>query len=253
MPSLFEQYCERAEHEHKDHLLVMLRASGELDPIAAAVANRARDHFEDPNLAADRARDMGFERAAEVFRTLLPKAKKECSGSTGEILATEFVDQHTDYTVSIKRLRWKDGRDVALRGDDFIGVVLPLPENTAPAFVKGESKSLKALNNATLDSATEALLASGGAPTPHSLVFVATRLREAGQSELATVHDLAAVRRVADDAVTHMLFVFTQSDWEDRLKTRVEEAVGPCPLHIVSMVVEDHPGLIAKVFEVLNA
>jgi len=227
----------------------MLRA-GYSEPLALAVAKCAREHFEDPVIAADRARDLGFELAAKTFKNLLPEAKKERSGSTGEILATEFVNQQTDFTVTIKRLRWKDGRDVALRGDDFIGIALD--KDGSHAFLKGESKSLKALNNATLDSATDALLASGGTPTPHSLLFVATRLREAGQSGLAKLHELAAVTGVPTN-VEHMLFVFTESDWEDRLKKRIEDAVGPRPLRIVCLLVEDHPGLVAMIFEDLNA
>ncbi len=40
----------------------------------------------------------------------------------GEILATEFIEFQTEFRIPVRRLRYKDGREMALRGDDFLGV-----------------------------------------------------------------------------------------------------------------------------------
>jgi hypothetical protein len=41
--------------------------------------------------------------------------------ATFEILATELVEEEIGLRVPVRRLRYKDGRNMPMRGDDFIG------------------------------------------------------------------------------------------------------------------------------------
>ena len=117
------------------------------------------------------------------MKTKLPTKKNIRSGDLGEILSTEFIDAETPYQVSIKRLRWKDHRDMAMRGDDVIGII-PASEDKKINFLKTEAKSRAALNTATVQQARAALNDHDGLPSPHALAFVADRLYEMGNEEL---------------------------------------------------------------------
>jgi hypothetical protein len=79
------------------------------------------------------------------LREKLPQTPKIRSGDLGEILATQYIDERTAYKAPIKRLRWKDHREMPLRGDDVIGIALP--DGNAPIrFLKSEVKSRKSLS-----------------------------------------------------------------------------------------------------------
>src|SRR5262245_4390387 len=66
---------------------------------------------------------LGKPAAAEFVSGKLPENKSIRSGDLGEILAAEYLAGQTDYETPIKRLRWKDHRNMAMRGDDLIGIM----------------------------------------------------------------------------------------------------------------------------------
>jgi len=98
---------------------------------------------------------LGKQAAADFIRKKLPTSKSMRSGDLGEIFATEFIAEKTAYDVPIKKLRWKDHRNMALRGDDVIGILLT-PEGRLQ-FLKAESKSRVNLSAAVLEKAREDL------------------------------------------------------------------------------------------------
>src|ERR1700720_173110 len=63
---------------------------------------------------------LGKPAAAALIQGKLPTTKQIRSGDLGEIYATEWIDAHSGYRAPIKRLRWKDHRNMAMRGDDVI-------------------------------------------------------------------------------------------------------------------------------------
>jgi hypothetical protein len=106
----------------------------------------------------------------------LPKSKKARSGELAEILASELVEEKLGFEVPVRRLRYKDGREMALRGDDFIGV--KYSDNDALRLLKGKSKSRNMLAETTITQARRSLNRDNGRCTPSSLLFVADRLLE---------------------------------------------------------------------------
>lgn len=64
---------------------------------------------------------LGFKVAAKILSEAMPQTPKGRSGDLGEILATELVEEEIGLRVPVRRLRYKDGRNMAMRGDDFIG------------------------------------------------------------------------------------------------------------------------------------
>jgi hypothetical protein len=65
----------------------------------------------------------------------------------------------------VRRLRYKDGRNMAMRGDDFIGAGYD-GNGEKLWLLKGEAKSNKVLGKATVTSARKVLNRDNGRCTP---------------------------------------------------------------------------------------
>jgi Cap4 SAVED domain len=121
--ALFDKWCETAKKQNKrKHLWSLTERTGGRqlteDPLVQAV----RSHYDSQERIADTVQSLGYEKASRILRERLPRTLRARSGDFGEILATELVEESLGFTIPIRRLRYKDGREMALRGDDFIGI-----------------------------------------------------------------------------------------------------------------------------------
>jgi len=206
-----------------------------------------RGHYVDPEHTAKRVASLGAPKTAALLRAYVPTGKKARSGDLGEVLATEIAEQLLEYNVPIRRLRWKDGREMALRGDDIIGVARG--ENDELLLLKGEAKSRATLSTAVLDEAGVALDSARGRPTRHSVLYVAGRLRDFGRDDLAEELEEAALASFRGTPVAHMLFVLTGGPPKDLLKTHlVRSARKKRVRHAVGVRIMDHADFISLLF-----
>ena len=171
------------------------------------IRSLVRSHYVDPSVTAKRIADLGAPKTARILREHLPTTKTARSGDLGEVLATEIAEHTLNFNVPIRRLRWKDGRNMALRGDDIIGIRCDAKGKVE--FLKGESKSRTALTTGVLDEAGAALDRDRGRPTRHSVIFVAERLRELGNDLLATRLEEAVLDSFSGRPVEHFLLALT--------------------------------------------
>ena len=181
--ALFEDWCqcERTDTGRK-HLLKYTEKDGGREKIEADFPGVLRSHYDDVARIVDDIAQLGYNGAAALLAERMPRSIRARSGELGEILATELVEENLGYRVPVRRLRYKDGREMALRGDDFIGVVVEADGNLR--FAKGESKSRENLSKATIAEAREVLSRDAGRPTPTSILFVADRLMDLGGSDV---------------------------------------------------------------------
>jgi hypothetical protein len=105
-----------------------------------ATAQIMSTHYASEERIAALLERLGKNASAQCIREKLPQGPRIRSGDLGEILATEFIAEQSVYTVPIKRLRWKDHRNMAMRGDDVIAVRIP-EEGPPLEFLKSETKS----------------------------------------------------------------------------------------------------------------
>lgn len=205
-------------------------------------------HYEDPQHLADRIKRLGFKKAAKVLEELLPKTKKARSGHVGEILATEVVPAILPkFEIPIKRLRWLDGRESALRGEDLIGIAR---EQKRVRFLKGESKSRAALSPGVVTEARKALRANKGRPSQHTMGFVMHRLLETGRKDLALIfEEHLLLKTIADEDLVHLLFGLSGNDASEALNADLEAYTGKIEQHSVNFRIEDHQDFIASVYE----
>ncbi len=210
-------------------------------------------HYASENRVADLLERLGKPASAKFIRAKLPESKKIRSGDLAEIFATEYVGEATSYTVPIKRLRWKDHRDMSMRGDDLIAV--KLPDISGPIqFMKGETKSRAKLAEQVLSEARKALDKDSGLPSPHALAFVADRLHEMGNHETADAIDAAQLNDgIQPSQVGHFLFIFCGSNPANLMSTNLTNYVGKISQWYVGLNIDAHQAFIRDVYaEVIN-
>ena len=234
----------------KHDLTVLSENRDSRDTVSSELRETVRDHYMSPEMWSKRLEDLGAPETAKMLKELLPKTRSARSGDTGEILATEVAEQELGYTVPIRRLRWKDGRDAALRGDDIVGVAHD--SNGKLQFLKGESKSRVALKTSVIRGAAQSLDSDMGRPSRHSVLFVANRLREQGEHEMATELEVATLGSFRGHKVAHFLFVVSGNDPVKYLANFLEGVKRKRrKRHAIGIQIEDHADFIKDLFESL--
>jgi hypothetical protein len=247
---LYEEWC---DCEVKDiangrRLHVLKEINGARPKAHGRIVKAVLSHYEDPTFLADRIERLGFKKAAKVLKRILPKTKTARSGDVGEILATEVVPAILpDFEIPIKRLRWKDGRESPLRGEDLIGIA---HERRRVRFLKGESKSRAALTPSVVAEARKALKANNGSPSQHTMAFVMHRLFETGREELGLIfEDHLVLKTIAAADLVHLLFGLSGNDASLALQSDLKEYSGKIEQHSVNFRIEDHQDFIASVYK----
>jgi Cap4 SAVED domain len=152
----------------------------------------------------------GFKKAAGIIANSLPEDKKTRSGDLGELLATEYVNSETSFVVPIKKLRWKSDRQMAMHGNDVIGVD---SSGKTVRVLKCESKSGIAIGNNVVEDAIKTLDLHDGRPNPSTLAFITKRLYEDNRDDEANVfRDLQVTGKISASIITHMIFALSGND-----------------------------------------
>lgn len=245
---LFDAWCSAAEQKDGIKMLSILTEkkparSKALKTIQTIVPT----HYFPEGVLQKRLARLGREKTAKSLKGVLPKTKTAKSGDLGEILATEFVNRKLDFKTPILRLRWKDGRNVALRGDDILA--LKEDDDGHLHFLKGEVKSRKQLSPSTIDEAVAALRTNHGRPTSFVVNFVVNRLYELNEISLAeALEDHLTSKMLPVGRLTHLLFTFSGNDSTTALADYVTAYKGKINQVVVGIVVDDHQGFVSLVY-----
>lgn len=207
-------------------------------------------HYVSGERVARALRRLGRPNAAAMIEEKLPTTKSIRSGDLGEILATEWMNEHGNgYRAPIKRLRWKDHRNMAMRGEDVIGLLVD-PETQRLHFLKGEAKSRVALTGQVLSEARAGLDKENGLPSQHALSFIADRLSEMGDEVLADAIDDAQWRHgIAPQNVRHLLFTFSGNAPGRLLSESLRTYTGATSQLYVGLRIEGHAAFVQAVYE----
>lgn len=205
-------------------------------------------HYEDPKFLADRVKRLGFKKASKILATFLPVSPKARSGHLGEVFATEAVPVIApSFGVPIRRLRWLDGREMALRGEDIIAIERGQGRTR---FLKGESKSRLSLTPAVVREARAALKSHNERPSQHALSFVMHRLLESGDTALAHHLEEYLLRKtIATEDMVHLIFGFSGNDATPALSDDLAAYSGKIEQHSVNFRIEDHQDFIAAIYK----
>jgi hypothetical protein len=250
---LYGKWCDANRTKSKrKHYWTYVEKFGGRDEVRGALTETIRSHFEQLERIADDVERLGYIVAAEILRAELPQTSRARSGDLGEILATELVEEEVGLRVPVRRLRYKDGRNMAMRGDDFIGAGYGA-EDSKLWLLKGEAKSNKALGKSTVTAARKVLNRDDGRCTPDSLLFVANRLLEsndAADMELGrAIRDEVGLKSLRASRIDHMLFTVSGNGPHASLKKDLDATGTNRDQYVVNLHIADHQEFIAEMFK----
>jgi hypothetical protein len=249
---LFQTWCDFCEEEDaRKRYWSFSEKKGGREAIRKLLAKTMRSHYDRlERIAEDMAR-LGYEGAAAILEAAIPKKPKARSGDLGEILATELVEEKVQLKVPVRRLRYKDGREMAMRGDDFIGAGYGTDDGKL-WLLKGEAKSNEVLGKTTVTNARKVLDRDNGRCTPDSLLFVANRLLEsADEKEVAlgrVIRDEVGCNSLRPDRIDHMLFTLSGNHPPAALGDNFESASTDRDHYVVNIRIKDHQEFIAEMY-----
>jgi HamA len=250
---LFETWCESTKERNgrKCYWTYVEKDNGR-DDICEDLAETIRSHYDRLERIADDVERLGYKVAAKILNEAMPQTDKGRSGDLGEILATELVEEEIGLRVPVRRLRYKDGRNMAMRGDDFIGAGYGGDDGKL-WLLKGEAKSNKKLGKSTVTSARKVLDRDDGRCTPDSLLFVANRLLESNDPDDNALgrdlRDEVGLKSLRADRIDHMLFTLSGNGPHASLKENLDAAGTNRDHYVVNIHVEDHQDFIAAMYQ----
>jgi len=246
----FESWSDETEADVNGHKLRLVTLREGNSAVAQEKAVEILpDHYASPEHVAHILAKLGKDTAAEYLRQKLPTKSSLRSGDLGEVFATEYIEESTGFSAPVKRLRWRDHREMAMRGDDVIGL-REATEGRPINFLKVEAKSEAALKTRTVTQAREALDGDGGLPSQHALAFIADRLREMGSEDLSdAILKAQLVDGIAAAQVQHLLFTFSGNDPNNFLRADLGGCGDTIPQNCVGLRIADHQDFIRRVFE----
>ena len=250
---LYKRWCYASRKRNKrKHYWTYVEKNGGRDKIRNDLAETIRSHYARPQRIAEVVEELGYKAAAGFLSNKMPQTLSLRSGELGEILATELVEEEIiGLHVPVRRLRYKDGRNVPMRGDDVIGAGYDDKGKTL-RLLKGEAKSKKVLDKTTITSAREVLNCDDGRCTPHSLLFVADRLleiRDPDDNDLGRrlLHEVC-LNSLCTDRIDHMLFTVSGNGPHASLKHNLDAASTNRNHYVVNIHVKDHQNFISAMY-----
>lgn len=232
------------------HRRVMTGQAASLATGIQATAAIVPAHYASEEQLARALARLGKPAAAALIEGKLPTTKQIRSGDLGEIYATEWIDAHSGgYRAPIKRLRWKDHRNMAMRGDDVIGI-LQDAQSQRLHFLKTEAKSRATLTGQVLTDARAGLDKDGGLPSAHALSFISARLLELDNLPLADAIDDALLKHgIPPQSVKHLLFTFSGKAPDALLTASLQAYPGAINQWGIGLYIDGHAAFIGAVYD----
>lgn len=226
-----------------ENVSVLVERNGGREEIFDTLVEVATDHVLGLKVIASLG---GFPKAAHVLKNRVPTGKIARSGMLGEILASEFVNQQTEYTVPVRRLRSRDTRELAMRGDDVLGFHV---NRQAVKVMKVEAKSRASLSTDTLTEAREGLAKHKGRPNPETLAFLECHLRQHDRDDEAEPITQLQRQTIRASNICHLVFTLSGNGPTAFLESNSDPVRKGIELRLCGCRVLKHGEFIKSVFD----
>ena len=254
MVDLLDTWLEKTEQiEGRKTLWRTTETVGQRDAISDELTIRTRGHYVSDIEIATFLEALDYPEAAEVIRENYPTGAIGRSGDLGEILCTEVIEEWCSFEVPIRKLRYKDHREQAMRGEDVIGVRQDDAGNLS--LLKAEAKSAQSLATQTVVEARLGLDANSGRPTSHAMAYVARRLLDQGGDveELGKTILRESVRNaVPKTRITHLFFAMTGSAALAMIDDDFEQAEPDRDQFVFHLRIPAHAKFVEDVYNKVN-
>lgn len=249
----FVEWCTASEAAISQHKLSTLKGNPSKRPHAVKVlAEAVPGYYADPKRIAGLLSRLGRKEVAKYIDEKLPTSIQIRSGDLGEILCNAYVFEGTAFKLGIKRLRWKDHRNMSMRGEDVLAFCFSGPQRILNVL-KAEVKSRAAMTSNVIQEARDALDSNKGLPTAHAISFVADKLSGKANVELRDALDDAQLKNgLKASQVTHMLFTFSGSNPTKLLTTNLTNYSGKTKQNYVALQVDDHQLFVKSIFKAIK-
>lgn len=250
--SLYEEWCDQGgQGKSLKRYMTFVEKEGGRAAIIKDIGKTVRSHYDRLDRIADDVDALGYESAGAILRERLPTKPRARAGDIGEILASELAQEMLEFHVPVRRMRFKDGRDVPLRGDDFIGVNF-CADDGGLWLLKGESKSRKVLDKTTITQARGALDGNHGRCTPISLLFVADQMMDSAEKETADLGRLirneVGKKALPKKRIDHALFTLSGNGPIAALAADFETAEKGRHHAVINLHIEDYSDFLTEIY-----
>ena len=252
MADLYENWCGNEQTvDGSKTLWRLVERDGGREFALGELPGRVRSHYVNDDEIAAFVEALGYAGAAQCIRELFPESAIGRSGDLGEILAGEFVEERLGYELPVRRLRGKDHREMAMRGEDVIGAAFD--ELGRLKLLKGEAKSARGLSRATVEEARTRLEEHHGRPSAHFLIFIG---RQLVMSEDPDVKELggailkqATNRAIPKSRLAHLLFTLSGNPAAGIIQDDFDAADGTREQHSANLRIPDHGEFVEVVYD----
>lgn len=239
---MFDLWFETAESDI-DQIRVMNERDGGRASVFDAVVKTVADHLVDLEIIEGMG---GFTKSAAFVRSRLPDGKKSRSGDLGEILATEYVNQKSKFQTPVKRLRYKDDRNLAMRGDDVLGF---REAKTRIKVLKVEAKSRLNISSSVIQEARDGLAKHRGRPNPGTLGFIEYILRKEKRTTEAELVSRLQRDTIRARDIQHLIFTLSGNDPTKYLEKHIDVVRDGVAILLRGCRVSEHGGFVKDVFD----
>jgi hypothetical protein len=251
MEDLFDTWLDATEEvEQRKVLWRAAEPNEQREAVLPELCARTRSHYVSDEEIAAFLEALDYPEAAGIVRENYPEGATGRSGDLGEILCAELIEEWCAFSVPIRKLRYKDHREQAMRGEDVIGI--RHDDENRLCLLKAEAKSAQSLSTDTVIAARQGLDANSGRPTSHALIYLARKLLDIGGEQEALAKELlqeAARRAVPKTRVSHCLFTITGNAAGDMIDDDFADADGDRDQFIVHIRIPKHGEFVAEVYD----
>lgn len=188
----------------------------------------------------------GFAMAKHVLKHRVPDEKKARSGMLGEILMSEYVQEKTDYSIPVRRLQYRETRDLAMRGNDGLGF---RKAGSRFKVLKIEAKSRLKLATAHVTKAREGLAQHRGRPNPETLAYLACHLLSNDRDKEAEPVTFLLNNPIYVKDVDHLLFTLSGNAPKGFLEANSDKVQKGIDLRLCGLFVSKHKDFVKAVFD----
>lgn len=206
-------------------------------PEALKQTKRHREAMKRLGLDAEQARLRRF-----------PTNPSTQKGNLAEIVLAEYLVAASSVVIPVYRLRYNPNLDQSMKGDDFLAFDL----NVKPArIVVGETKFRGTSTSAAVAEIVEGLVRSYKGGVPASLQFVADRLFEDGDTDLAgRVLDCAMLFALGELRIDYVGMLLSDTQAADRVYNATPGSLRH--LAMISWGIQDPESLVDACYKKLE-
>ncbi|MEB0139704.1 MULTISPECIES: Hachiman antiphage defense system protein HamA [unclassified Undibacterium] len=117
----FAKWCAATKESVNGHEMTVLNAEPKkINGAVKVLAKLIPSQYASGARVAHLMKTLGKTAVAEFIEEKLPTTKPIRSGDLGEILGTSYLGEFTAFKYGVQRLRWKDHRNMSMRGEDVL-------------------------------------------------------------------------------------------------------------------------------------